>query len=157
MRVIRSAAFPADRDEVRKIFLEYQADAGIDLCFQGFAGELDALPGSYATPAGRLMLAVDETIVLGCVALRPLQGHECEMKRLYVRYPARGSGVGRLLTTSVLDEARSLGYRRVLLETLPSMGTAIELYRSLGFQEVAPSRPNPIAGALYFALELQTS
>ena len=157
MALIRHAAFPSDLDEVRKLFLEYQADAGVDLCFQGFAEELETLPGSYATPAGRLLLAVDDALVLGCVALRPLQGHECEMKRLYVRPHARGSGLGRLLTLSVLDEARAAGYRRVRLDTLPSMGTAIELYRSLGFQDVAPYRPNPIPGALYLALELQPS
>jgi ribosomal protein S18 acetylase RimI-like enzyme len=157
MRTIRSAAFPADVDEVRKLFLEYQADIGIDLCFQGFAEELATLPGSYAAPAGRLLLAVDDSLVLGCVALRPLQGSDCEMKRLYVRHQARGSGLGHLLTVSILDEARTAGYRRVLLDTLPLIGQAIELYRSLGFQEVAPYRPNPIAGALYFALDFQAS
>ena len=154
---IRDASFPAEVDEVRTLFLEYQADIGIDLCFQGFAEELATLPGRYSAPAGRLLLAVDDPLVLGCVALRPLQGDDCEMKRLYVRQRARGSGLGHLLTTSILDQARVAGYRRVLLDTLPSMGYAIELYRSLGFQQVEPYRPNPIAGALYFALELQPS
>ena len=154
MRSIRHAAFPADLDEVRKLFLEYQADIGIDLCFQGFAEEIATLPGSYAAPAGRLLLAVDDRRVLGCVALRPRQGTDCEMKRLYVRHEGRRNGLGRLLTISVLDEARAAGYGRVLLDTLPSMGQAIELYRSLGFQQVAPYRPNPVAGALYLALEL---
>ena len=157
MRSIRHAAFPADLDEVRTLFLEYQADIGVDLCFQGFADELATLPGSYDPPAGRLLLAVDDRLVVGCVALRPLQGTDCEMKRLYVRPGARGSGLGRLLTISVLNEARTAGYGRVLLDTLPSMGKAIDMYRSLGFLEVAPYRPNPIAGALYLALELQPS
>ena len=155
--IIRNAVFPADLEEVRRLFLEYQADAGIDLCFQGFAEELDTLPGSYAAPAGRLLLAVDDGFVVGCVALRPLQGNDCEMKRLYVRHQARKSGLGRRLTISVLDEARAAGYRRVLLDTLPSMGQAIKMYRSLGFKQAAPYRPNPIAGALYLALELQAS
>jgi ribosomal protein S18 acetylase RimI-like enzyme len=155
MRIIRSAEFPADLDEVRAVFLEYQADIGTDLCFQDFSKEVATLPGSYAAPAGRLLLAVDDTQIVGCVALRPLQGIDCEMKRLYVRPQARGSGLGRLLTVSALDEARAAGYGRVLLDTLPSMANAIDLYRSLGFQQVAPYRPNPVAGALYFALEFQ--
>ena len=155
MRIIRSAEFPADLDEVRALFLEYQADIGIDLCFQDFSKELATLPGSYSAPAGRLLLAVDDTQIVGCVALRPLQGTDCEMKRLYIRPQARGKGLGRLLTISVLDEARAAGYGRVLLDTLPSMGGAIVLYRSLGFKEATPYRPNPIAGALYLALEFQ--
>ena len=154
MPLIRYATSKADMEAVRGLFVEYQADIGVDLCFQGFRDELETLPGCYSRPAGRLLLAVDGQTLLGCIGLRPLGGTDCEMKRLYVRPEGRGTGLGRLLVTRVLDEARTIGYRRVLLDTLPSMSEAIALYRSLGFADTAPYCHNPIAGALYFALDL---
>lgn len=155
--VIRDAASEADIAAVRELFLEYQADIGVDLCFQGFREELEALPGAYARPAGRLLLAVDGAGVLGCIALRPLAEGDCEMKRLYVRPAARGTGLGRRLVDTLLDEARAIGYRRIFLDTLPSMRQAIALYRSLGFAEVPAYCHNPVCGALFFALELRSS
>jgi putative acetyltransferase len=152
--VIREARLPAEIEEVRRLFLDYQAAIGVDLCFQGFAQELASLPGSYARPAGCLLLAVAGAAILGGVALRPLAGGDCEMKRLYVRPAGRGRGLGRLLAARVIAEARSAGYRRILLDTLPQMGEARALYRSLGFSEVAPYYPNPIAGAAYLARSL---
>lgn len=157
MPVIRDATSETDIEAVRELFLEYQAAIGVDLCFQGFSEELATLPGAYSRPSGRLLLAVDARSILGCVGLRPLDGTDCEIKRLYVRREGRGVGVGRLLVTAVLDEARTVGYRRVLLDTLPSMSEAIALYRSFGFTDAAPYCHNPIAGALYLALELQAA
>lgn len=157
MPVIREAASQADIEEVRDLFLEYQAAIGVDLCFQGFQEEVATLPGAYSRPAGRLLLAADGPRILGCVGLRALGDTDCEMKRLYVRSHARRNGLGRLLTTAVLDEARTAGYRRVLLDTLPSMRDAIALYRSLGFINVAQYCHNPIEGALYFARDLQAA
>jgi ribosomal protein S18 acetylase RimI-like enzyme len=154
MTIIRDAVSPADIERARELFLEYQAHIGVDLCFQGFSEEVATLPGSYARPSGRLLLATDEKLVVGCVALRPLQGSDCEMKRLYVRPQARGTGIGRPLATSAIDEARRAGYARVVLDTLASMTEARALYRSLGFTEVTPYYPNPIEGALYFGLSL---
>ena len=152
MPVIRDAASETDISAVRELFLEYQAAIGVDLCFQGFREELATLPGAYSRPSGRLLLAVDGRKILGCVGLRALGGGDCEMKRLYVRPEARGLRLGRLLVTTVLAEARTAGYLRVLLDTLPFMSEAIALYRSLGFTETAPYCHNPIAGALYFEL-----
>ena len=157
MPVIRDVASETDIEAVRELFLEYEAAIGVDLCFQGFREELATLPGAYSRPSGRLLLAVDGQSVLGCVGLRPLRGTDCEMKRLYVRNKARGVRLGHLLVAAVLDEARTAGYRRVLLDTLPSMSEAITLYRSVGFTDAAPYCHNPIAGALYFALELQAA
>jgi putative acetyltransferase len=151
----RDAVSDADLEEIRNLFLEYQADIGIDLCFQGFTNELASLPGSYSCPAGRLLLAADRDLVVGCVGLRPLEGRDAEMKRLFVRPLARGRGIGRLLATRVVEEARKANYARVLLDTLPSMEEARSLYRSLGFTAIAPYCPNPIPGALYFALKLR--
>jgi ribosomal protein S18 acetylase RimI-like enzyme len=148
------ALAPADIDTARTLFREYEAELGIDLCFQGFEQELASLPGDYAPPAGRLLFARVDGAVAGCVALRPLEPEVCEMKRLYTRPAFRGQRIGLRLVYGVVFEAKAIGYRRMRLDTLPVMTTAIALYRSLGFRPIDPYRPNPIAGALYLELEL---
>ncbi len=152
---IREAQTPADMEKVRELFLEYQSGLGVDLCFQGFAAELASLPGKYARPAGRLLLASTESSILGVVGLRPMGGADCEMKRLYIRPSGRGAGLGRLLAHSLINEARLAGYGRILLDTLPTMSRAQALYRSMGFVEIAAYCNNPIAGTLYMALDLR--
>jgi GNAT superfamily N-acetyltransferase len=152
---IRDAVSAADIEHVRDLFREYQAAIGVDLSFQGFAEELATLPGTYSRPAGRLLLAVDDTLIKGCIAVRPLRGLDAELERLYVPARWRGAGIGRLLATCAIAEARIAGYARVLLDTLPSMSEARALYRALGFTEVPPYCHNPMPGALYFGLELQ--
>jgi len=139
---------------VRELFREYAASLDFDLCFQGFEHELAELPGSYAPPDGRLLLAVDEVEKLGCVALRPLGNGVCEMKRLYVRPAHRGRGIGRQLALAVIEEARKVGYRTMKLDTVSTMTEAIVLYRSVGFTETEPYTHNPIPGAVFFELGL---
>jgi ribosomal protein S18 acetylase RimI-like enzyme len=151
--MVRPAA-PAEIDTLRTLFREYEASIGIDLCFQGFEAELASLPGDYAPPRGRLFLALAENGIAGCVALRPIDDRFCEMKRLFVRPQFRGLGIGRQLALSCIDAARGLDYATLRLDTLPMMREAIAMYRTLGFQEIAPYRPNPVEGALYMELAL---
>jgi putative acetyltransferase len=149
------ARTPGDIEEARRLFREYETSLGIDLCFQNFEQELAELPGRYAPPRGALLLARgEENAIAGCVALRPLGEEICEMKRLYVRDAFRGRGAGRLLAEEVIGEARRIGYRRMRLDTLPSMRRAIPLYRSLGFTDIAPYTQNPVEGALFLEKEL---
>ncbi len=143
-----------DIDIVRTLLSEYQQGLGVDLCFQGFAAELRGLPGAYAPPSGRLLLAFYAGAPVGCVALQRVDAWRGEMKRLYVRSSARGAGVGRMLVARVLAEAKSIGYGEVVLDTLPTMIDAQRLYERFGFREIEPYRPNPIVGTRYLAKTL---
>lgn len=152
---IEQARGDEDVSVVRALFEEYQAALGVDLCFQGFDQELAGLPGDYAPPAGRLLLARDgEGRPAGCAALRGVGGEASEMKRLYVVPDYRGIGLGRALAEAVIAEARAIGYRSICLDTLPQMVEAAVLYESLGFREIEPYTANPVAGARFLELEL---
>lgn len=142
-------------DVARRLFAEYAASLEVDLGFQGFAEELNHLPGDYVRPAGGLLLAFEGEDPDGCVAFRPLEAGVCEMKRLYVRPAARGSGWGRRLAERVVDDARSAGYGRMRLDTLPSMNPALRLYVDMGFRDIPPYRHNPVAGARFLEIDLR--
>jgi GNAT superfamily N-acetyltransferase len=154
MPVILQATDPQSIALARQLFEEFAASLDIDLDFQGFPAELAGLPGAYSPPAGRLLLALDGPRPAGCVALRPLEGEVCEMKRLYVRPDYRGTGLGRLLAERIIAEARLAGYRRMRLDTLPSMAAARRLYHELGFRKIPPYRHNPVAGTAFLELTL---
>lgn len=152
---IQQAGSSQQISAVRELFLEYASSLNFSLCFQSFEKELAGLPGDYAPPGGRLLLAAHSSQLAGCVALHRLEDQICEMKRLYVRPQFRGQGLGRVLAERVVADAREIGYKRLRLDTVePVMRDAVALYRKLGFREIAPYRENPIAGALYMELEL---
>lgn len=152
---LTQAESPPQIAQARELFLEYAQSLGFSLCFQNFDKELAELPGDYAPPEGRLLLAECEGQLAACVALHNLEPGTCEMKRLYLRPEFRGQGVGRTLAERIIADARQIGYHRMRLDTVgPVMRDAVAMYRKLGFKEIAPYCPNPIAGALYMELEL---
>jgi GNAT superfamily N-acetyltransferase len=144
-----------EMEQFRTLLREYAASLNFDLCFQSFEHELATLPGPYAPPSGCLLLATVEDQPAGCVALKKLTDHICEMKRLYARSRYRGTGLGRMLAEQVIREARDLGYQSIRLDTVPSvMESAVALYRSLGFREISAYGFHPIPGTLCLELSL---
>jgi putative acetyltransferase len=145
-------------DAIHSLFLEYQQDIGVDLCFQGFEQELAGLPGDYLPPYGMLLLALVDSEPAGCCAFRSLpdsdHANACEMKRLFVRRAYRGLGIGRLLVDQTLLHAQQAGYNAMLLDTLSDMEAARALYAEAGFEEVAPYYHNPLPGAHYLRVLL---
>src|SRR5579862_6117357 len=147
---IFQAESPEHIAQARELFLEYAESLGFSLCFQNFDQELAGLPGDYAPPGGRLLLAELSGELAGCVALHKFDDDICEMKRLYLRRKFRGKGLGRSLAEAIIAEARNIGYRRMRLDTVgPVMPDAVAMYRKLGFREIAPYRTNPMPGTLY--------
>jgi putative acetyltransferase len=153
---IRAASSPADIAAARLLFEAYARAIGVDLGYQGFATELSSLPGRYAPPGGVLLLAYLATNeACGCVAVRDLlQDGTGELKRLFVAPPARGQGLGRRLVAAAIGQARLLGYRRLILDSLPFMHAAIALYRAMNFAPVAPYYDAQIAGTVFLGLDL---
>jgi GNAT superfamily N-acetyltransferase len=148
------AVTPQEIELTRALFQEYAAWLGIDLSFQGFGAELAGLPGHYAPPQGRLLLALAGGEAAGCVALRPMEDGVCEMKRLFVRPGFRRRGLGKRLAERVVAEARSIGYQAMRLDTLTSLQTAIRLYEMLGFVRCAAYYETPLAETVFMELRL---
>jgi putative acetyltransferase len=155
MLSIAQAESPAQIAQARELFLEYAQSLGFSLCFQNFDEELAHLPGAYAPPEGRLLLAEYEGELAGCVALHKLEDRVAEMKRLYIRPKFRGKGLGRALAERIIAEARGAEYTSLRLDTVePVMKDAVAMYRKLGFKEIAAYCANPMTGALYMELAL---
>ncbi len=154
MARIAEALAPADVAVARRLFAEYQRAIGVDLCFQGFEEELRGLPGAYARPRGRLLVAVEGDEPAGCGALRPIGPDVAELKRMWVRPAFRGRGLGRAVAEALLAAAREERYRVARLDTLDWMREARALYRSVGFREIPAYYDNPIPGVVYMELAL---
>jgi putative acetyltransferase len=151
------ACTPEDLAQVRRLFRAYADWLAVDLCFQGFEREVAELPGCYAPPSGRLLVARVAGDVVGCVGVRPLEPGVCEMKRLWVEPGFAGHGIGRALAEAIIEAARAIGYERMRLDTLPDrMPAAQHLYASLGFREIPPYYHNPLAGVVMLELVLRT-
>jgi len=155
MEIIQATS-KTEIQQARGLFEEYAAWLEFSLCFQNFDRELAGLPGYYAPPTGRLLLAIEDGRLMGCIALRELKATTCEMKRLFLRPDFRGRGLGRLLVERIIQEAREIGYKEMCLDTLPGkMDKAIALYKSIGFKEIEPYYNNPVAGATFMELRLE--
>jgi putative acetyltransferase len=155
IRIVTSAD---EMEPVRGLFREYAASLGFDLCFQNLEQELADLPGPYASPSGCLFLATVGDEPAGCGAFKMLADGVCEMKRLYVRSRYRGTGLGRTLAGQIIGEAKRLGYKAIRLDTVPSaMGSAVALYRSLGFRDIPAYCFNPVPGALFMELPMMNA
>lgn len=151
---LQTAETRADLEAARRLFVAYADELGVDLCFQGFDRELGELPGRYGPPRGRLVVAWRGEEAVGCAGLRDLGGGVAELKRMYVEPTHRGGGLGRRLATTLLADARALGYGRVRLDTLSSLLPAIALYESLGFRRIDPYYENPYGDVVYLELDL---
>ena len=152
---IIQAATDQHISDARTLFREYEAWLDMDLCFQGFEEELAALPGKYAMPNGRLLLAFLDDKLAGCIAMRQLDENICEMKRLFVRDGFRGQNIGVSLIEELVVAAREQGYEKMRLDTLPpKMAKAVSLYRSHGFYPIGPYYNNPHEGVLFMECKL---
>ncbi len=152
---LRQVETEAEVLSAHSLFEEYESSLGISLCFQNFAEELANLPGKYSPPSGRLLLAYSNNQLAGCIALRPLDSETCEMKRLFIRPNFRGVGLGKVLVNALINEARSIGYKRMRLDTMPGrMDTAIGLYQAIGFRDIEPYYDNPVGDARFMELKL---
>ncbi|MDQ2855736.1 MAG: GNAT family N-acetyltransferase [Acidobacteriota bacterium] len=155
MTKLIQATNPEEIALARQLFEEYASWLEISLCFQNFDRELEGLPGDYAAPHGRLLLAFADDQLAGCIAVRRLPDQACEMKRLYVRPAFRGLGLGRTLVTAIIEGAKEIGYESMRLDTLPGkMDQALAMYRRFGFKEIPPYYENPVAGATFMELAL---
>ncbi|MCI5046851.1 MAG: GNAT family N-acetyltransferase [Aquisalinus sp.] len=157
---LKPARSASDLALAARLFREYAAELGEDLCFQGFAEELASLPGRYAPPKGEILLArLDDALPVGCIAMCPLDapGEDrkiCEMKRMYVQAAGRGHGIGRAMVAEVLGLARNAGYEAMRLDTLSRLKAALHLYQEAGFLEITAYYENPLPGVIYFEKQL---
>ncbi len=151
---IHLACTQADFDIAACLIQQYAHSLPFSLEFQGLTDELAHLGEIYGPPRGQLLLATLGDRPVGCVGIRPLGEHICEMKRLFVQAPARGQGIGRQLALASLQAAARLGYRQMRLDTVRWIAAANRLYASLGFEPIDPYNDNPQADAMYFERRL---
>lgn len=141
-------------DNIKELFNEYAAMLNLDLSFQDYEHELASLPRRYDMPNGRLYIALFDDKLAGCIGLRPLREDWCEMKRLFVRPQFRGKKVGRILVEKIIADAKSIGYKHMVLDTIPALENAVNLYKNIGFHETEPYCYNSVEGALFLRLDL---
>jgi GNAT superfamily N-acetyltransferase len=152
--IIKTASTDADYKAAKELFLEYQQELGINLCFQNFEEELLQLPLMYGGKNGSLLLALSGVNYIGCVAIRKKENEICEMKRLFIKPSYKNQGIGRKLVNQIIAEAIRLGYKKMILDTLERLSPAIHLYKNFGFKETSAYYKNPLEGVIYLEREL---
>lgn len=151
---IRTATFPADSAALQSVIREYVAWLDMDLSYRGFAEEMASFDERFTLPGGLFLIADSAQTIAGCVGLLQQANATAEVKRLYVRPAFRGQGLGERLITALIERARQLGIKRLILDAVPQTTVAQRLYECLGFQETAPYYANPVPGTRFFALPL---
>lgn len=155
MLKIKIAESESEIASLKEMFLEYAKSIDFHLCFDNFQAELNSLPGEYSLPEGILLIAENDGIHAGCIALRKLDKDTCEMKRLYVKPERRGLNIGRKLVEEFINMASAIGYKRIRLDTLPIMKEAQSLYKSFGFYEIPAYQKDPVNGSICMELEIE--
>lgn len=152
---LNEATHESDYATAKKLFLEYAEQLGVDLSFQDFHTEIENVKTAYSAPSGAIILARNSSgTAVGCFAIRRFEDSIGELKRMYLRKEFQGQGVGKMMIAKSLDVARQLGYKKLRLDTLPTMHAAIKLYNQCGFYEIPAYRYNPIGGTRYFEIQL---
>ena len=148
-------------EEILSLFSEYthmlvshDPSFQIYLDIQHYEDEIRDLEAKYGRPDGRLYLALWEGEAAGCIALRKLDEQRCEMKRLYVRPAFRGHKIGETLMNRVIADAKAIGYRYMLLDTLPFLESAIHMYRKRGFYEIPCYNDSPVETTIFMQYDL---
>lgn len=148
-------------DKVKELFSEYtdmlvksDNDFANYLQLQDYDLELENLDKKYGLPKGRLYIATVEGDVAGCIALRNIDDKSCELKRLYVRPEFRGNQIGQMLIEQIISDARDIGYKQILLDTLPFLKSAIYIYEKLGFYQIRPYNDSPMKNSIYYRYDL---
>lgn len=149
------------KGEVKDLFTEYtdflvEGDKEFKkyLEIQKYDYEVENLEEKYGLPQGRLYIAYYENQVAGCIALKPLNDRQCEMKRLYVKPEFRRKGIAKMLVEKVVFDAKGIGYSEMLLDTLPFLQVAIKMYKKMGFYEIDCYNDSPLDNTIYMKLDL---
>ncbi len=140
--------------EYTGMILENAPEFAHYLKIQNFEAELNQPARKYGRPHGRLYLVQADGVPAGCIAMQRLDAIHCEMKRLYIRPQFRGKGLARRLVKRLLADAKKEGYQAMLLDTFPFLQGAIQLYRELGFYDIASYNNSPLDATIYMKKDL---
>lgn len=141
-------------DDIKKLIIEYITFLNRDLSFQNLEEELNDLKAKYTYPNGRIIVALVDEKVVGCVAFYKHNLKRCEMKRLYVKKEYRNLKIGQKLVEEIIALAKKDGYQEMVLDTIKPLTNAINLYKKMGFKEIEPYYNNPLPDVIYMKLSL---
>lgn len=141
-------------DEYTKMLVESNSDFKVYLEFQNYSKELDNLNEKYGPPNGRLYIAFSDNQLAGCIALRSINKACCEMKRLYVRPQFRGKKIAKSLIELIINDAKETGYSYIVLDTLPVLREAIDIYKKFGFYDIPKYNDSPIEETVFLRKDL---